>query len=70
MKIRTAITIAKATFKAVSAIVALVEIYDFAVGMYRKHILKPAKVTGFSSSTGEPSVSTAEETPAMNAENA
>ena len=66
MKIRTAITIAKATFKAVSAIVALVEI---SVGMYRKHILKPAKVTGFSSSTGEPSVST-EETPAMNAENA
>lgn len=68
MKIRTAITIAKATFKAVSAIVALVEIYDFSAGMYRKHILKPAKVTGFSS-TGEPSVTT-EETPTMNAENA
>lgn len=47
----------KGTFKVISTIVALVELYDFGTQMYRKHVLKPKTVTGF---TTEPSSTTEE----------
>ena len=52
---RKSITILKGTFKILSTIVALVELYDFGTQMYRKHTLKPKAATGF---TTEPSSTT------------
>lgn len=54
---RKSITILKGTFNMLNTIVALVELYDFGTQMYRKHVLKPKTVTGF---TIEPSSTTEE----------